>query len=138
MTASGSYQFYTVPSNVNLLYVKLWGAGGGGSLWSSYSSNTFGGGAGGFSSCHLIVVPGEVLRLVVGEGGQGGTSSNVNGVNSRGGFAGGGNSRNCGASNGGGGGRSSIQSRLNDLAEGVYDDIVTAGGIYILLYYIII
>ena len=65
---SGGNQSYLVPSTVNVLFVKLWGAGGGGSNWNE--GGVFGGGAGGYTSCYLSVTPGEELLIIVGGGGQ--------------------------------------------------------------------
>lgn len=65
---SGGNQLYLVPITVNVLFVKLWGAGGGGSNWNEYGE--FGGGAGGFTSCYLSATPGEELFIIVGGGGQ--------------------------------------------------------------------
>jgi hypothetical protein len=54
-------QTFTVPSGVTQLYVYAWGAGGGGSTPS--------GGAGGYSFGYFNVTTGEVLSVVIGEGG---------------------------------------------------------------------
>ena len=40
----GGNQLYTVPSNVNLLYVQLWGAGGAGGYYSQTTVYNYGGG----------------------------------------------------------------------------------------------
>jgi hypothetical protein len=55
-------QTFTVPSGVTQLYVYAWGAGGGGGSASS-------GGAGGYSFGYFNVTTGEVLSVVIGEGG---------------------------------------------------------------------
>jgi hypothetical protein len=55
-------QTFTVPSGVTQLYAYAWGAGGGGGSGSS-------GGAGGYSFGYFSVTNGEVLSVVVGEGG---------------------------------------------------------------------
>lgn len=102
-TNTGSDQTFTVPSGVTVLFVKLWGAGGGG------TANVGGGcgGSGGFVSGYLAVTPGESLTVIVGSGGTygGGTT-----------YGGGGS----GASGGSGGGRSALRRGSTEL--------VTAGG----------
>lgn len=60
---SGNQQYYSVPINVSLLWIKLWGAGGG-------SVGSTPGGQGGFTNCALAVRPGETLEIVVGRGGM--------------------------------------------------------------------
>jgi hypothetical protein len=55
-------QTFTVPSGVTQLYAYAWGAGGGG-------GNVTAGGAGGYSFGYFSVTNGEVLSVVVGEGG---------------------------------------------------------------------
>jgi hypothetical protein len=55
-------QTFTVPSGVTQLYVYAWGAGGGG-------GSTTAGGAGGYSFGYFNVTTGEVLSVVIGEGG---------------------------------------------------------------------
>ena len=103
-TYTGDNQWYRVPAGVSQLRVKVWGAGGGGSLRNAEYS--YGGGAGGYTECFLEVTPGEVLQVVVGGGGTVFGSANAIFTNSsasspnqldfvynvRGGFAGGGNS----------------------------------------------
>ena len=55
-------QTFTVPSGVTQLYAYAWGAGGGGGANTS-------GGAGGYSFGYFSVTNGEVLSVVIGEGG---------------------------------------------------------------------
>ena len=62
-------QFYTVPANVKYIFVKMWGAGGGAGRAGGWTHGSFGGG-GGHSRGVIPVVPGETLRIVVGEGGR--------------------------------------------------------------------
>lgn len=114
---TGAPQTFTVPAGVNLIFVKLWGAGGG----SAYGTGDGPGGGGGFVSGFLAVTPGSNLTVIVGQGGPGGTNSgNSSGTATTtsspyggGGMAGHGYS-------GAGGGRSAIQ-----LTTGT--DAVTAG-----------
>jgi hypothetical protein len=55
-------QTFTVPSGVTQLYAYAWGAGGGGGSGTA-------GGAGGYSFGYFSVTTGEVLSVVIGEGG---------------------------------------------------------------------
>jgi hypothetical protein len=55
-------QTFTVPSGVTQLYAYAWGAGGGGGSGTS-------GGAGGYDFGYFSVTTGEVLSVVIGEGG---------------------------------------------------------------------
>jgi hypothetical protein len=105
---TGSNQNYIVPSNVNLLFVKLWGAGGGG---SKSHGTEYGGGGSGFASCFLSVTPGVTLNIMVGGGGECLSSGN--------GSYGGGGAQICNPAPdclGTGGGRSAIQSSSGDIA----------------------
>jgi hypothetical protein len=100
---TGSNQNFTVPAYCTSLYVKMWGAGGGGSRITTAGGNGTNGGSGGFVMGTLSVIPGKVYTLIIPGGGQPGAG----GVGSHlGGFGGGGNGF---ARNGGGGGRSAIQ-----------------------------
>ena len=72
---SGAEQLYTVPDGVDLLYVRMWGAGGGGGTKRGVANTTlalagFSGGSGGYSEAYVSVTAGEVLSVVVGGGGQ--------------------------------------------------------------------
>lgn len=74
----GSYSF-TVPAGVTRLYIPgLVGAGGGGGggngpgvTWSSG-----GGASGGFCSGYATVTPGQVIPIIIGQGGAGGAAGN--------------------------------------------------------------
>ena len=103
-TYTGNAQSWTVPAGVVNATVKLWGAGGGG------SDNAGPGGGGGFVYGTLKVTPGQVLTVIVGQGGANQSSSGTYG-------GGGGGS---GTENGSGGGRSAMQISGSE--------IVTAGG----------
>jgi hypothetical protein len=92
-TYTGSLQPYNVPSDVNTLFVRLWGAGG-----------ANGGGGGAFVSGDLSVTPGSMLEILVGGGG---------GTSGAGSFGGGGS----GAVGGDGGGRSAIILSGTDLVD---------------------
>ena len=99
--AVGADQPWAVPEGVTEVLVKLWGAGGG--TTGAVASGAGGGGA--FAMARFSVTPGEVLTVVVGQGGRSFSAS-----------YGGGGGRTSGAS---GGGRSAVRQR------GV--DVVTAG-----------
>src|SRR4051794_18368920 len=81
-TFSGANQMFVVPVGVSSLTVDLWGAGGGG----TGSSSSILGGGGAFMSGILSVTSGEVLTVIVGGGGQSGST----GGGGQGGFGGGG------------------------------------------------
>ena len=96
---TGANQSWTVPAGVTSILVKLWGAGGGGGNGSwGWASR---GGGGGHTIAILPVTPGQVLGIVVGQGGQtnyaGGQTPNYGGG---GGLYSNGDNRYCG---GGGG-----------------------------------
>jgi hypothetical protein len=68
---TGSDQSFTVPSDIDTtkgITVEVWGAGGGGS--GTYYGTIQSGGAGGYSKATLTTpTAGEVLNVVVGQGG---------------------------------------------------------------------
>jgi len=69
---SGTFGQFTVPSGMTTVSIKMWGAGGGGSVYTPDPSNQWGeGGGGGFASGCLAVTPGQTFTVVVGEGGVG-------------------------------------------------------------------
>ncbi len=116
---TGSSQIFTVPACATQVFVKMWGAGGGGASWYAM------GGSGAFVSGYLNTTPGANLTVIVGGGGGGGCYQ-CSGASGAGGFGGGGNSGTDypntdtrGA--GGGGGRTAIQ-----ITPGT--DAATAGG----------
>ncbi len=76
---AGNYTF-TVPSNVSVLFARVWGAGGGGG-GSGGSSAGGGGGAGGYIEGWLRVTPGSSISVSVGLGGAAGTAGGGNGAN---------------------------------------------------------
>lgn len=138
---SGKDQFYTVPSTVGVLFVRIWGAGGSGGTLASKSNNIngYGGGSGGYTEAYLRVVPGEQLKIIVGGGGAC-QELNSNTFGSYGGGGGGvivdiqsqlgrksynDNKNGPGAAAGAGGGRSAI---ARSASSGVYHDVITAGG----------
>lgn len=72
---------WTVPTNVFSITTRSWGAGGGGGGALSGQNYVYlqtgsggGGGGGAYEEAELLVTPGEVLTIVVGEGGIGGSS----------------------------------------------------------------
>ena len=99
---TGSNQFFKVPPGNNEIIVTMWGAAGGG------GDSISGGGA--FVKGKLPVTPGQILTVIVGEGGTG--------FGDRVTFGGGGTSRGDGGpyrgiNTGSGGGRSAIGMFLN-------------------------
>jgi len=114
---SGEDQTFTVPDGVTSLSVKIWGAGGGGAPPGG-ASNT--GGAGGYTSGTLTVTPGEVLTLIVGQGGINHEGHPLDRNYRYGGGASGGTGTGHGEKAGSGGGRSAIRRGSEELA--------TAGG----------
>jgi hypothetical protein len=97
LVSVGQVQNVTVPAGMNMMLVKLWGAGGAGSSVDigTVESATFGygGGAGAYAQCYIPVTPGETLQVIVGGGGY--TSAYSDSANTTysqaGGFGGGGN-----------------------------------------------
>lgn len=93
-TSSGTF---TVPANVYILKVEVWGGGGAGG-GSNINKQAGGGGGGGAYTFNnsISVTPGEVISYTVGAGGVGvvagngsnGGSSTFKGVNAGGGFGG--------------------------------------------------
>ena len=59
----------TVPAGVTRIFVKMWGAGGGGGSYGGWRQGSSGG-AGGFSHGIISVVPAEIIILRVGGRGQ--------------------------------------------------------------------
>jgi len=69
--ASGSIQTFTVPGCVTSIVVEAWGAQGG-------SSSTANGGLGAYAKGTFSVVGGEVVRILVGQQGEAGSSGHGN------------------------------------------------------------
>lgn len=87
-SAPGLSYSYIVPFDTSSLTFKLWGAGGaGGTMFSP--GITYPGGAGAFVQATVPVVPGELLTINVGGGGQPGISVNKNWSDTYGGGGGG-------------------------------------------------
>ena len=61
---TGSVQYFTVPSGMNFMSLKVWGAGG---SWD-YAGAAARGGLGGFTTLKYPVVPGQIYAVVVGFG----------------------------------------------------------------------
>ncbi|MFM2156430.1 MAG: hypothetical protein RL516_1179 [Bacteroidota bacterium] len=102
-TYAGSVQQWTVPTGVDTLHIKMWGAAGGG---GADPINNAGGG-GGFTELVVPVIPGQVIDITVGGGGK----RAVGGVGGVGGWPSGGNGGSGNRPDGGGaggGGRSEI------------------------------
>jgi Glycine rich protein len=104
---TGANQSYTVPAGIYSIYVQMSGAGGG----PGSSGGT--GGKGGLTYGYLAVTPGQVLTLLIGQGGSTSTGGGTVG--------GGGNGSTANSYTGGqGGGRTAI------IISGA--DYVVAGG----------
>lgn len=97
---TGSNQTWTVPAGVTSIRVKVWGAGGGGSVQSW-------GGAGAFAQGDLAVSQGQTINIMVGQGGDYWAGSTYGG--------GGGSSSGPSAS---GGGRTEVSLGGNRLIGG--------------------
>jgi hypothetical protein len=110
---TGGDQTYTVPAGVTKVQVRLWGAGGGG----GNENNSSVGGGGAYVIGYLDVTPGEVLTVMVGQGGL--YNSTTNGTVYGGGRASGGDN------SGWGGGRSAI---CRGTPTVLANNIVVAGG----------
>ncbi|CUW41152.1 protein of unknown function (bacteriophge tail fiber protein) [Magnetospirillum sp. XM-1] len=108
---TGADQSYTVPWGIYRLNVKLWGGGGG--PGRAYASTGGDGGAGGYTEGWLPVTPGQILTIMVGQGGAAAATATY-------GDGGPGKAGSAGSFGGQGGGRSAIRQ------AGV--DLVTAGG----------
>ena len=94
---TGATEEYTVPSGASQIEFKRWGAGGSGGL---YNTGSWGGG-GGFTTGKLAVVPGDIIRIQVPQGGQSPADSTHGGL---GGWPDGGTGTRGDAYGGGGGG----------------------------------
>lgn len=114
---TGATQTFTVPTGVTTLTVTLSGGGGG-----SGNNQTCNGGSGALVSGTITVTSGQVLRVLVGQGGMSNRGSATGGSASFGGGGAGGSYIPGGvAASGAGGGRSAIQNNSGD-------DLVSAGG----------
>ncbi len=69
---TGANQSFTVPTGVNWIFVKLWGAGGGAGRQGGWNYGADGGG-GGHTRGLIPVTPGQTIFVAVG---RGGTTSN--------------------------------------------------------------
>ncbi|MGL4848069.1 MAG: DUF11 domain-containing protein [Clostridium sp.] len=112
----GNIESFTVPAGVASIDIKIWGAGGASSNFGSPNGGT--GGAGGYASGTLNVSPGQILSVIVGEGGKPGNSSGTINPGTFGGGGAGGTDTTTfiGAS---GGGRSAV--RIGNL------EVITGG-----------
>ena len=64
---TGQPQSFTVPCGVDTLFVQTWGAQGGSGAAGGGGSTGGSGGLGGYSEGWLLVTPGEVLNIMVGD-----------------------------------------------------------------------
>ena len=91
--ASSYEQYFSIPSDLPGITVKMWGAGGGQYYAGAYGNVGGVGGGGGYSQSTINFLSGETtLTIVVGEGGSN---------NATAGYGGGGNGWNGGAGGGG-------------------------------------
>ena len=101
---TGTYGSFTVPSGVTSVNIQAWGAGGGQGNDPQACKNN-GGGGGGYTEGTLAVTASQVMRIVVGEGGQIATSqptpSTGKGLGGAGGFPGSATSSDSGSYGGG-------------------------------------
>ena len=101
---TGTYGSFTVPSGVTSINIQAWGAGGGQGNDPQACKNN-GGGGGGYAEGTLAVTSSQVMRVVVGEGGQIATSqptpSTGKGLGGAGGFPGSATSSDSGSYGGG-------------------------------------
>ena len=122
---TGGAQSYTPPAGAVALYVRAWGAGGGGGRFSHSA-----GGAGGYARAVVTLKAGarapvrETFVIVVGGGGKGGAAA---GKGAAGGFNGGAVGGSGVIGGGGGGGGASELRRLN-AAERRSATLLVAGG----------
>lgn len=80
---------WTPPSNITGYMVSLWGGGGGGAARSCASYNTSGGGSGSaIVNYPVTAAPGQIVRVIVGQGGAGGIGCNGTSANTEGGNGG--------------------------------------------------
>ena len=106
----GAAQTYTVAPGLSAVTVELWGGGGGNAPTSSLRWS----GAGGYVRGTFAVTPGDVLKIEVAGGGQGGVPSVSGGA---GGWPDGGGGGRSGSSGGGGGG--STRFYINNVLKAV-------------------
>jgi hypothetical protein len=104
---TGGGQSWTVPAGVTSIYVKMWGAGGGGGSYGGWSQGSPGGG-GGHTRGIITVTPGQVIAMVVGQGGRA--------VDAFSGYGGGGIRSTSGSYGSGGGGYTAI-----------FDSVISSG-----------
>jgi hypothetical protein len=119
ITYSGAAQSITIPAGVTSIQVRSWGAAGGGANASFYTLQG-GGAGGGFASATVAVTPGQVLGLVVGQGGIPNSTAATYG-----GGGAGGNSTAAVRRGGSGGGYSGVFSSTT-IAQG--NALVISGG----------
>lgn len=129
---SDNYQTWTVPACVTSITIKAWGAGagGGGGRSYSYTTDVADGGGASYSTTIVSVTPGDVLRIYVPRGGNGGLScvAGTGGGAGGWGYGSGGNGGNAGGAgcSGGGGGGGGSAAVVNFTTSTVL--IAAAGG----------
>jgi len=129
-TYTGAVQQWTVPTGVTSIELHVVGAGGGGGLQGQGGSTGGTGGGGGYATGTLVVVPGAIYDIIVGQGGRhhcAAENIEVLTENQRRNFSFGGGAAGYGLNTwdcswASGGGRSAVRT------SGGTDDIITAGG----------
>jgi hypothetical protein len=66
---TGANQTFVVPGGITRIFVKMWGAGGGGGSYGGWRQGSTGG-AGGYSEAIVPVVPGQSITVIVGGRGR--------------------------------------------------------------------
>jgi len=148
-SSAGTYTF-NIPSGVNNVTVKVWGAGGGGA-GGGFQGRGGAGGGGGYVGSTLTVTPGDSLTVTVGGRGNAGNTANAGNGGGGGGYSavassggtklliaaggaggggGGGNNSfyDTGGAGGAGGGTSGIAGSANGNANGGGGGTQSAGG----------
>jgi hypothetical protein len=112
---------WTVPTGVTRIFVKMWGAGGGGGSYGGWRQGAQGG-AGGFSHAMFNVIPGEVIQIRPGGRGTDRPGATTAYPDGGGASTGGGDNQYCAN----GGGSSSI--RIPSISATVYSLYAGGGG----------
>ena len=127
LTYTGGNQTFTVPAGVNQVAVSSWGAGGGGAD-GAYSSNGSGGGGGAAVTAHVAVTPGQVLGVVVGQGGRTGTSGSLSATYGGGGAGGDETGNANGSAIGDGSSGGGLSAVFSSVTKSAASALVVAGG----------
>lgn len=82
--AAGTTVEWTVPTGVTQITIEAWGAGGAGGFAGDYDRErpTGGGGGGAYAKSTVNVIPGSILNVIVGRGGENPNGTARDGENS--------------------------------------------------------